>query len=191
MKTRLTSRSKNRFAKLSTLLLAFWVSTLFGCSDQATNSGLATDTDITQPVASPSLNDPDQETLEGTMQISPHMINLQSNGAAESVLAIVGLAIPAGYYLTDFDFTLSFNDEDVTKAYDCYYCYVDNNLIISFRKSEVLSSPVTLKFVNTEVVAAVNGYFRVESESDGYDTQLSTVASVEIIGPAHADPVKK
>lgn len=191
MNTISTSRSTNTFAKLSTLLLAFCVSTLFGCSDQITNPGLATDIDIPEQVVSQSLSYPDLETIEGTMQISPHMINVQSNGAAESVRAIIGLGIPGGYRVTDFDFTLSFNDEDVTKAYDCYYCYVDNNLIISFGKSEVISSPVTLEFVNTEVVAAVNGYFRLESDSDSYDTQVSTVASVEIVGPAQAEPVKK
>ena len=148
---------------------------------------MTTDDVMENTVASSSLTDLDQETIEGAMQLSPDMINVRSVGASESVQAIVGLAIPAGYHLADYDFTLSFNDEDVTTAYDCYYCYVDNNLIISFRKNEILASPVTLGFVNTVAVATVSGYFRVEDEAGGYDTSLSTVASVEIFDPAHAN----
>jgi len=187
METQPTYRSKDTLARLSALLLAVCLLAVFGCENQPTDPGMATSAATEKAVASTSLDDADMEIIEGPMQISPHMINLQSVGAGESIRAIVGLAIPAGYYLTDYDFTLSFNDEDVTVAYDCYYCYVDNNLIISFKKSEILESPVTLEYVNTEAIAAVNGYFRVESDDDGYDTSLSTTAVVEIINPAHTN----
>lgn len=175
--------------KLLTTLLAIGALALVGCSDQATNPGTTSTGYITQPSAAPTLVDADEGTIVETMQISPYKINLQSKGASESIQAIIGLAFPAGYHLAGFDFTLSFNDEDVTDAYDCYYCYIDQNLIISFRKNEVIASPVTESLANTEAVAAVNGFYRLESDEDSYDTWLSKVAMVEIISPSQADPV--
>jgi len=186
-----TYHSQEIFARLSILLLAICTLILAGCSDNATNSGLATDTDISQQTASSGFKELTVSTIEETMQISPHMINLQSIGASESVLAIIGLPFPAGYYLTDFDFTLSFNGEDVIEAYDCYYCYVDNNLIISFNKNDIISNPVTLGIANTEAVAAVNGYYRIGNGDDSYDTWLSKVAGVQILNPSKADLVKE
>ena len=186
MTTKLTNHSKAVFMWLLTLLLAVSMLTMYGCSDQAVNSDLTTDTDITQLVASPGPGNSDDETIEETMQISPHMLNLQANGTAESIRAIIGLYIPGSYHLTDYDFTLSFDGVDVTYAYDCYYCYVDNNLIISFDKTDVQTSQVTLDLINTVVVAGVDGYFRVESETDGYETTLSTIAQFEIISPSQA-----
>ena len=174
--------------RLLTMLLAVGALALAGCSDQATNTGATSTGDITQPSAAPTLVDADEATIVETMQISPFKINLQSKGTAESVQAIIPLAFPAGYHLGGFDFTLSFNDEDVTDAYDCYYCYIDYNLIVYFRKTEVLASPVTQSLANTEAVAAVNGYYRLESDSDSYDTWLSKVAMVEIISPSQAVP---
>jgi len=185
-----TSSNGVMAAFLSALLIA-GVLTLAGCSEENSSTGPTTDTDYTMLPAELSIDGPDGADIEGTMQLSTHMINLQSVGAAESVRAIVGLSIPGGYHLTDYDFTLSFNGEDVADAYDCYYCYIDDNLIISFRKSEIIASPVTGSLVNTEAVAAVNGFFRVESEDDGYDTSLSTVANVEIMSPSNSDPVPK
>ena len=181
-------RSKVVFLNLTTIFLALLAFIMVGCSDQGTNPGTASTESISQMFTSSGLPDTDPEPIEETMQISPYMINLQSKGTAESVHAIIGLYIPGNYHLTDYSFTLSFNGVDVTDANDCYYCYIDDNLIISFDKSEVLTSPVTIDLANSEAVAAVNGFFRVESDDDSYDTELSTVARVEIISPANADP---
>ena len=189
MKTQSINYSKQTCTRLSVLALALCAFLMYGCGNQPTDPGMITDTSMEKPVSSLSLSELDPVTIEGTMQFSPHKINLQSVGASESVIAIIGLSIPGGFHLADYDFTLSFDGQDVTTAYDCYYCYIDDNLIISFDKSAVIASPVTLSYAGMKVVAAVNGYFRVESDTDGYNTTLSTVANVEILAPAHSGTV--
>lgn len=136
---------------------------------------MTTDTVIDQTAAFASVSDVDQEIIEGTMQMSPDQINVRNVGTSESIQALVTVVIPAGYVLImDYIMTSRFIQEDVTTAYDVYYCPIDNNMKISFLRSEILASPVTLKYVNTVAVAAVNGYFRVEGEDGSYDTSLST-----------------
>ncbi|UCC43709.1 MAG: hypothetical protein JSU65_11360 [Candidatus Zixiibacteriota bacterium] len=171
-------------ARTMIVLAAVSLLVMVGCSNQPTEpEAEAVEIVTSRQITTASLSVADQ-VLETTAHMSPYMINLQSQGASESVLAIIRIGIPSGYRLTDYDFTLSFNGDDVIDAYRCVYCYIDDNLIISFAKDEVIASPVSIALANTVAEAGVNGYFRVESDSDGYDTQLSAVGSVEIISPA-------
>ncbi len=159
---------------------------LIGCSSSATDPAGGEEFVSLQSSAN-RVTDPADDPIEETMQISPYMINLQSRGASESIRAIIGLSFEAGYALSDYQFTLSFNGVDVIDAYDCYYCYIDDNLIISFDKRDVIESPVTQALEDSEAVAAVNGFYRVSNGENEYDTWLSTVAMVEIVSPSRSD----
>lgn len=172
--------------KTGILLAGILALAAIGCSDQATDSGLTGASEVA--LAAPSAVDYDLEPIEETMQVSPFKINLLSKGTSESIMAIFGYAMPAGYHIVDFDFTLSFNGEAVVDAYDVYYCYIDNILQISFGKMDVINSEVTQALANTEAVATVDGYIIIESDEGTEEASFSRVAMVEIISPSQSRP---
>ncbi|HOP06704.1 MAG TPA: hypothetical protein PLF13_05355 [candidate division Zixibacteria bacterium] len=178
MSVKNNSISYKNLGLISILMIGLFALALPGCSDQSAASPV-TSSSLIQQSAYNSLD------IDETMQFSPHKINLQSTSTtSESVQAIISVVIPSDYHISDFAFTLSFNGEAVVDAYDFYYCYIDNNLVIYFNKSEVIASPVTQALANTTVVAAVDGYFTASSDTDSFTVDLSTVAEVEIIRPS-------
>lgn len=127
-----------------------------------------------------------------TMTMSPHKIVLNAVGSAEDVQAIVGLYIPGGYSITDYEVTLRFNDEVVALASSLRYCYIDQNLLVGFDKAQLLSNPVVAAFAGSTVCATVEGWFEVRNaEGDSYTQSFDGLDYVDVLAPGKNSSAEK
>ena len=119
-----------------------------------------------------------------TMTMSPHKIVINAVGQAEDLQAVINMSLAAGYRLTDYEVTLSLDDQEVIEAQSFRYCYIDDNFLAGFNRQDVLNSPVVHALVGQTVVAKVAGWY-VGTAADG-STQTFTFEAyddVEIVGP--------
>ena len=66
-----------------------------------------------------------------TVNINPHKIVLNAQGAADDVQANVNIFLP-GAWVVDFDVTLSLDGIVVAEAESAFYCVLDDILIVGF-----------------------------------------------------------
>lgn len=119
-----------------------------------------------------------------TMTMSPHKLVLNAVGSAEDVQAIIGLYIPGGYTITDFEATLTFDDQAVAYASSMRYCYIDNNLLVGFDKEQLLANPIVAAMAGNTVSATVSGWFTVtNADGESYTQEFDGFDYVEIMSP--------
>ena len=118
------------------------------------------------------------------MTISPHKIILNAKGQFDNVQAVIRIAMQPGYYLSDYQVTLLFNNIPVSEAYDLRYCYIDDNFLASFDRTALQANPVVIDMAGLTVIATVSGWFEAESsDGDSYVHTFSCTDMVEIIDP--------
>jgi len=112
-----------------------------------------------------------------TPQTSPHRIVLNAQGKTEDVLAIMPMPIGGGYLLTEANGTLSLNGEAVAEALSIRYSYIDDSLVISFDRDQLLSNPSVRALAGTSVTAIVEGSFTAaNSDGDSYKQNFRGVS---------------
>ena len=124
-------------------------------------------------------------TLLGqTMTMSPHKIVLNAVGASEDVQAVIGMWLPSGYAITDFQITLTFGDQVVAEAASVAYCAIDDNLLVGFDKDQLLANPLVIAMAGTTVTATVEGTLELTA-ADGtiYTRDFAAFDYVEILAP--------
>ena len=121
--------------------------------------------------------------LAETVNINPHKIVLNAEGAADNVQANIPMVLP-GARIVDFEVTLEFNGTVVAEAESARYCLIDDMLIIGFDRTELQSNPDVQEMANSTVTARVDGYVTVESFDGGETTRdFSGTDTVEIVKP--------
>ena len=78
--------------------------------------------------------------LAETVNINPHKIVLNAEGAADDVQANIPMVLPSAW-IVDFDVTLSFNGTVVAQAESARYCVIDDILIIGFDRTDLQNNP--------------------------------------------------
>ena len=118
-----------------------------------------------------------------TVNINPHKIVLNAQGAADDVQANVRIILP-GVWVAGFDVTLAFDGVVVAEAESAYYCVLDDILIVGFDRTELQNNDDVQTMANTTVTATVDGTVTVRN-SDGVETTVSFGGSdaVEIVAP--------
>ena len=123
-------------------------------------------------------------SLAGAISISPHKIVLNSQGNAEDVQAIIPITISSGYSFTEGEATLRFSGDEVARSTTMRYCYIDNNLIIKFDKTELLHNPVVIALAGKTVTATVEGSFTAtDADGNTYTQDFSGSDQVIIVAP--------
>ena len=118
-----------------------------------------------------------------TVNVNPHKIVLNAQGAFDDVQANVRIVLP-GAWVVDFDVTLAFDGVVVAEAESAYYCVLDDILIVGFDRTALQNNPDVQALANSTVTATVNGTVTVKN-ADGLETTVSFSGSdtVEIVAP--------
>ena len=118
-----------------------------------------------------------------TVNINPHKIVLNAQGAADDVQANVRIILP-GARVVGFDVTLTFNGMVVAQAESAYYCVLDDILIVGFDRTTLQDNADVQAMANMTVTATVNGTVTVKN-AEGIETAVSFSGSdtVEIVSP--------
>ena len=118
-----------------------------------------------------------------TVNINPHKIVLNAQGASDDVQANVHIIL-AGAPVVDFDVTLSFDGIVVAKAESAFYCVLDNILIVGFDRTSLQNNPDVQDMANKTVTAKVAGTVTVENaDGDEITASFSGSDTVEIVAP--------
>ncbi len=122
--------------------------------------------------------------LAESITIAPYRIILNAKGQFEDLHVVVRMPIPAGYQVTDTVASLYFNGIEVSQAFAAVYCYIDDNLLVSFDRTELQANPDVVSMANSVVQAEIVGYV-VLTNADGDEIQqnFSGIAPVEILKP--------
>lgn len=117
------------------------------------------------------------------VNINPHKIVLNADGAADDIQANVRIILP-GAWVVDFDVTLSLNGTLVAEAESAFYCIVDDILIIGFDRTSLQNNPDVQALANKTVTATVAGNVTVKN-AEGIETKVSFGGSdmIEIVAP--------
>ena len=118
-----------------------------------------------------------------TLNINPHKIVLNGQGASDDVQANVRIVLP-GAWVAGFDITLACDGVVVAEAELAYYCVADDILIVGFDRTALQNNPDVQALANSTVTATVNGTVTVK-DSDGVETSVTFGGSdtVEIVAP--------
>ncbi len=121
--------------------------------------------------------------LAETVNINPHKIVLNAQGAADDVQANVHIILD-GAWVVDFDVTLALDGIVVADAESAYYCALDDILIVGFDRTSLQENPDVQALANEIVTATVIGTVTMEN-ADGDQTTVSFGGSdlVEIVAP--------
>ena len=125
--------------------------------------------------------------LAETVNINPHKIVLNAQGASDDVQANVHIILD-GAWVVDFDVMLMFDDGDgdivVAEAESAFYCVLDDILIVGFDRTTLQNNPDVQDMANKTVTATVTGTVTVKN-ADGEETTKSFSGSdlVEIVAP--------
>jgi hypothetical protein len=118
------------------------------------------------------------------LTMSPHKIVLNAQGQFEDVQAVIRMPMQAGYTLSDYQVTLSFNGIPIIQAFNMRYCYIDDNFLASFDRMAVQNHPTVIGMANTMVTATVAGWYSaVNSDGNSYTHDFSWTDDVEIVAP--------
>jgi len=121
--------------------------------------------------------------LAETVNINPHKIVLNAEGAADDVQANIPMVLP-GARIVDFDVTLEFNDIVVAQAESARYCVIDDILIIGFDRTDLQNNPDVQGMANSTVEATVDGYVTVENSVGDETTRFFNGSDkVQIVKP--------
>lgn len=118
--------------------------------------------------------------LAETVNINPHKIVLNAQGASDDVQANVHIIL-AGSSVTEFDVTLSLDGIKVAEAESAFYCVLDDILIVGFDRTELQNNPDVQAMANTTVTATVTGWVLMAGEAT--PTSFSGSDLVEIVAP--------
>ena len=120
--------------------------------------------------------------MSESMVMSPHKIILNANlkGKNQDIQAVIGMPLPTGYVIDDFDITLSFDGIDIAKAINARYCYVDDNLLVTFDREGIQNNPDVVALAGKTVEAKVVGTLL---NPDNVVVNVSGSDSVIIIDP--------
>lgn len=118
--------------------------------------------------------------LAETVNINPHKIVLNAQGASDDVQANVHIIL-AGSLVEDFYVTLALDGTVVAEAESAFYCVLDDILIVGFDRTELQNNEDVQKMANTTVTATVTGWVLMAGEAT--KTYFSGTDSVEIVAP--------
>jgi len=122
--------------------------------------------------------------LAETVNINPHKIVLNAQGASDDVQANVHIVL-AGARVVDFDVTLALNGTVVAEAESAFYCVVDDILIVGFDRTSLQDNPDVQDLANQTVTATVIGTVTVENAAGDQTTVgFSGSDTVEIVAPS-------
>jgi len=118
-----------------------------------------------------------------TVNINPHKIVLNAQGAFDNVQANVPMVLPSSQVIA-FDVTLAFNDIQVAVAESARYCLIDDMLIIGFDRVDLQNNPDVQAMGNSIVTAEVDGSVTVGfGDGDTATRHFSGTDMVEIVAP--------
>jgi len=121
------------------------------------------------------------------VEMTPYKIILNAQGSFEDVQAIVALSLAPASQVIDFDISLSLNGVVVAQAISCYYCVIDQNLLIGFDRTALQADAYVQSLAGQDVIADVEGTVTaVASDGSMVIRSFSGSDPVEI-----ADPGKK
>ena len=118
-----------------------------------------------------------------TVNINPHKIVLNAQGAADDVQANVNIILP-GAPVVGFDVSLSFDGILVAEAESAFYCVLDNILIVGFDRTNLQNNQDVQAMANSTVTALVTGTVTVKNANgDEIVVSFSGSDTVEIVAP--------
>ena len=120
--------------------------------------------------------------------MSPHRIilNAELKGALQDVQAVIGMSMPSGYRLADFEVLLLLDDVFVAEAFAFRYCDIDDNFLASFDREVIQNDPFVVENAGNVLTATVDGWYEaVNADGDTIKVEFSGQDSVEIIKPGN------
>lgn len=116
------------------------------------------------------------------VNINPHKIVLNANGASDDVQANVAIHLPGAFVACEA--TLALNGVYVAASESAFYCVLDNMLIVGFDRTDLQNNPDVKALANQTVTATVSGDVTVKN-GDGVETTVKFGGSdtVEIVAP--------
>ncbi|UCD64967.1 MAG: hypothetical protein JSW34_05930 [Candidatus Zixiibacteriota bacterium] len=122
--------------------------------------------------------------LGQSMNICPFKIVLNATGKAESVQAVIPMSLEPGYTFSQCTATLSIGGETIADSYAARYCYIDDNLLIYFDRSDVYDNPVLETMAGSTQTAAVEGNLvLVNADGDNLVVPFIRFDKVLIVDP--------
>ena len=118
--------------------------------------------------------------LAETVNINPHKIVLNAQGASDDVQANVHIVLP-GSLVEDFDVTLALDGIKVAEAESAFYCVLDDILIVGFDRTDLQNNEDVQDMANTTVTATVTGWVLMAGEVE--PKSFSGTDLVEIVAP--------
>jgi len=117
-----------------------------------------------------------------TVNVNPHRIVLNAQGASDDVQANVRIFLP-GAPVLDFAVTLAFDGVVVAEAESAYYCVLDDILLVGFDRTTLQNNPDVKALANTTVTATVEGTVWVDVAGVLTPVSFSGSDTVEILAP--------
>jgi len=120
-----------------------------------------------------------------SIMLAPHKLVLNAKGQSESVQALFGMNLPAGFVPEEHEVALKIGGATVLEAYDLEYCPIDDVLHVYFDRAALQTAPEVVAAAGETVTVTVEGWF-VAVDPDGeelYKTILGT-GTLEVVAPA-------
>lgn len=125
--------------------------------------------------------------LAETVNINPHKIVLNAQGASDDVQANVHIVL-AGAPVVDCNATLELDGTIVAEAKSAFYCVIDDILIVGFDRTSLQNNPDVQAMANTTVTATVTGTVTViNADGDEITASFSGSDTVEILAPGNKE----
>ncbi len=119
-----------------------------------------------------------------TMTIAPFKLVLNQQGKAESVQAVIPILLESGFMFSGCEATLYIGGVAIADNYDAKYCYIDDNLLVYFVRTEVLSDEAVADMAGTTQTATVEGILVMEdADGNSISQGFSRDDDVEIVDP--------
>ena len=116
-----------------------------------------------------------------SMVMSPHKIilNAKLEGENQDIQAVIGMHLPEGYVIDGFDISLFFDDIEIAEAVSVRYCWLDDNLLVTFDREEIQTNPDVVALAGKTVTARVEGTLSPNSDP----VEVFGLDSVTILKP--------
>jgi len=119
-----------------------------------------------------------------TMTLAPYKLILNADGKDQTMQIIFGGSMPSGYSISDYDINLYFGKELICKAIDFRYCYVDNNYLGEFDRTEIQENSYVKSLAGTTVKVTASGTYTLRNDEDNeIVVSFSKYAYCEIVKP--------
>ena len=106
-------------------------------------------------------------TYSQTMNLAPHIVNLNASGSTLTIDANWGGYIPGGEQITGHSIQFYINGIFIVDAIDLSYCYIDNMFKATFNRLTIMSNPYVQSLANSgQVLVTISGFYSTTNQNN-------------------------